>query len=271
MPPKRYFIAASGRDVVWTRAFTHELRTLGFDVWADFDSLSPGENWIDALRAEASSRDFIFIITPDAMRSQWVQLEINVALQAGRNLIPVVHTATDVGGVLGKRQLINVVNVSPQAAARLVSGTLEQADPAPVIARVTGVRVFLSHASEDTTFTKRLERDLSASSASVWVDYNDIPHGDFLRRINDGLSQCNWLVLVVSPAALNPDKDVIRQEVFTALGMIRTKEMHGVIPLVAEPFDIRDMPPLWRNLERYDAAQDYTAALNGLLRAFSLA
>lgn len=271
MPQQRYFIAASGRDVVWTRAFTYELRKLGFDVWADFDSLSPGANWIDALRAEAASRDFIFVITPEAMQSQWVQLEINVALQAGRSLIPVLHIPTDVGGVLGKRQLINVVGVSPQEAAQLASPKLAHTDPAPVIVQVPGVRVFLSHASEDTTFTKRLEGDLSHAGAAIWVDYNDIPHGDFLRRINDGLSQCNWLVLVVSPAALNPDKDVFRQEVFTALGMIRTKEMHGVIPIVAEAFDIRDMPPLWRNLERYDATQDYIAALRGLLRALELA
>lgn len=48
------------------------------------------------------------------------------------------------------------------------------------------------------------------------------------------------------------------------------KEMHGVIPIVAEACDIRDMP-LWRNLERYDATPDYAAALGGLLWTLNLA
>lgn len=270
MGAKQYFMAASHRDNAWTHGLVAELRRLGYDIWFDFDSLPPGGSFLEALQSQAQTRDFIFVVSPDSLASFWIQREITIALQAGRNLIPVLHVPTSLDGILANRQSIDATNAPPDVAARLVAKYLDRDDPAPVIRRMPGVRVFLSHATEDNGITKRVEQDLVKAGADVWVDYNEIAHGDFYRRINEGLSKSNWLVLVVTPSALRPDKDVIQEEVNAAKSMVRTQEMHGVIPFVVAPFDIRSMPPLWRNLERYDATEDYNAAFDKLAWALGL-
>lgn len=133
------------------------------------------------------------------------------------------------------------------------------------------VRVFVSHhhSPDEDAFTAHLVQRLQAAGADVWVDTDRIPSGDFVRKISEGLSGRQWLVLVMTPDALR--SPWVQSEVNAAYHQVNSGRMLGIIPVVAAPCDERDIPLLWANLQRYDATHDSHAALAGLLHALGLA
>jgi len=132
------------------------------------------------------------------------------------------------------------------------------------------VRVFISHhhSPEEDAFTARLVADLEAAGADVWVDDARITSGDFIKKINDGLTGRQWLVLVMTPDALR--SQWVQAEVNAALLQVRQGRMLGVIPLVAQPCNDADIPPLWSILNRYDASREYENARGRLFISLDL-
>jgi formylglycine-generating enzyme required for sulfatase activity len=132
------------------------------------------------------------------------------------------------------------------------------------------VRIFVSHhhSPEEDAFTARLVADLQSAGADVWVDIESIPTGSFVAKISEGLEGRQWLVLVMTPAALA--SPWVRSEVETALDEYHAGRMLGVIPFVMSPCTTQDIPVLWRKLQRYDATQEYVLARDSLLRALNL-
>ncbi|HYT42053.1 MAG TPA: hypothetical protein VEP90_06890 [Methylomirabilota bacterium] len=59
-------------------------------------------------------------------------------------------------------------------------------------------------------------------------------------------------------------------EVNAAFGLVKEKQMNGIILIVATSYDTNKMPPLWRQLHRYDATKNYQTALMGVLKALEL-
>jgi hypothetical protein len=102
----------------------------------------------------------------------------------------------------------------------------------------------------------------------VWVDLTEIQHDDFLKRINEGLKDREWLVLVMTPAALV--SPWVQLEVDAAHAQVIMRRMRGVIPVMAKPCQVEDIPPTWATLHRYDATRDYRQALTSLSRALGL-
>ncbi|WIG58165.1 MAG: hypothetical protein OJF49_000910 [Ktedonobacterales bacterium] len=126
-------------------------------------------------------------------------------------------------------------------------------------------RIFVSHSRKDDTFTLTFADDLRNTGAYVWVDMHDIREGDFLKRINEGLAKCDWLVLVETPHSLA--SDAVAMEVNAAQNRVLYGQMRGVIRLVAAARDPRTVQPLWATLQYYDATTDYPAAFAALLAA----
>ena len=62
----------------------------------------------------------------------------------------------------------------------------------------------------------------------------------------------------------------VQAEVNAALLQVRQGRMLGVIPLVAQPCNEADIPPLWATLQYYDAMRGYDTARGGLLSALGL-
>ena len=122
------------------------------------------------------------------------------------------------------------------------------------------VRVFVSHHHSPTedTFTRRLVEDLKRASADVWFDENDILSGNFAKKISDGLSGRQWLILVMTSEALK--SKWVQHEVEAAMGACNRGEMQGIIPIIAETCNENDVPLLWRVYHRLDATKDYTTA-----------
>lgn len=132
-------------------------------------------------------------------------------------------------------------------------------------------QIFVSHhhSAVEDIFTTRLVADLESAGADVWVDDARITSDDFIQKINEGLSGRQWLVLVMTPAALK--SPWVQAEVNAALNQVRKGRMFGVVPIVALPCDDVDIPPLLDALHRYDATSAYEPARDGLLRALNLA
>lgn len=130
------------------------------------------------------------------------------------------------------------------------------------------VRVFVSHSHKDGKFTDLLVSDLKAAGADVWVDSEEIASDDFISRINEGLRDRQWLVLVMTPDAISPRW--VNTEVNAALDRTHKGLMQGVIPFVAKACPEDQIPPLWGPLHRYDATAGYEKALAGLMRALGL-
>ncbi len=130
------------------------------------------------------------------------------------------------------------------------------------------VRIFVSHSHKDNEFTSRLVADLRTAGADVWVDTAEITYDDLIKRIDEGLSGRQWLVLVMSPDALR--SNYVRMEVNAALNRVMKDAMQGVIPVVARACRDDEIPPTWDVLHRYDATQDYALAFARLVRAIGL-
>lgn len=62
--------------------------------------------------------------------------------------------------------------------------------------------VFISYASSDRRFARRLARDLRAQGVTVWIDETGIRRGDdWRKKIEKAIKDCEHVLLVLSPAA----------------------------------------------------------------------
>jgi formylglycine-generating enzyme required for sulfatase activity len=128
--------------------------------------------------------------------------------------------------------------------------------------------IFVSYSRKDRDITQRLVSDLHQSGAEVWVDVDGIQSGNFMQAIDKALAACDWMVLVLSPNAIA--SDYVPQETYTALHRVQQGYMKAVIPVLVAACRPGSIPPQWDVLQRYDATQDYSAALAGVLRAVGL-
>jgi hypothetical protein len=129
-------------------------------------------------------------------------------------------------------------------------------------------RIFVSYSRKDRDITQRLVADLHRAGAEVWVDVDGITSGNFMQAIDEALVHCDWMVLVLSPHAL--DSKAVVQEVYSALRRVQQGFMKAVVPVLVAPCDPGSIPPQWDVLQRYDAIQSYDVALAGVLRAIGL-
>jgi toxoflavin biosynthesis protein ToxD len=129
-------------------------------------------------------------------------------------------------------------------------------------------RIFVSHSHKDEVFTERLVADLHLAGAEVWVDVAGLTHGNFMQRIDEALAQCEWMVLVLTPNAVA--SQYVKDEVYAALVRVTQGYMRDVIPVLAAPCAPGTIPPQWDAQHRYDATNDYSVALAGVLHAVGL-
>jgi hypothetical protein len=110
---RNIFISYSRRDQDFVQKLVKELENVGLNVWIDNKGLVPGtRNWEEAIReAIASSRIVIFVASPEARKSNYVQDEIAIAEMYSIPLIPVWASGDEwldcIPLGMGKIQFIN--------------------------------------------------------------------------------------------------------------------------------------------------------------------
>ncbi len=79
--PRQIFLSHARQDADFAHQLANDLRRHGWEIWLAPDSIRPGEKWVDAInRGLAESGVFLLAITPDAVRSKWVNSETSVAI-----------------------------------------------------------------------------------------------------------------------------------------------------------------------------------------------
>jgi len=116
----------------------------------------------------------------------------------------------------------------------------------------TAVRLFLSHASEDKAgFVEPLAQALKDNGFVVWYDKFVLTMGDsLLRKINEGLRECDYGVVVLSPA-------------FFAKQWPQS-ELDGLFALENEQRKV--ILPVWKDLTKAEVAH-FSPILAGRLAA----
>src|SRR5690348_15001974 len=91
----RIFVSHSHLDNNFVTKLAQNLRRVLSDetaVWYDVLGLHGGETWWDKILEELTARDvFMLVLSPDAMSSRWVRLEINTALNEGKFILPLLY------------------------------------------------------------------------------------------------------------------------------------------------------------------------------------
>lgn len=128
------FVAYSHRDAAEVYDEILELQTRGVNVTYD-DGISPGSVWSNVIADRIARCDwFVYFVSPDSVRSEYCQRELNFALEERRRVLPIYLRETEVpGGVrlnLTHRQAIKKHALSASAYRERVMAALRPGAPA---------------------------------------------------------------------------------------------------------------------------------------------
>ena len=95
------FISYSRKDQEFVTKLASDLNEKVAGVWFDQSDIQAGQKWRDQI-AEGirNCKAFILVLSPDSAASQYVQMEINLALEANKQIIPVVYRVVKLTGAL---------------------------------------------------------------------------------------------------------------------------------------------------------------------------
>lgn len=86
------FVSYSRRDQEFVTRLASDLDAHVAGVWFDQADIQAGEKWHDEiLEGIRECRAFILVLSPDAMRSKYVQEEVDAALKLGKPIFPVIY------------------------------------------------------------------------------------------------------------------------------------------------------------------------------------
>ena len=101
-------------------------------------------------------------------------------------------------------------------------------------------RIFISHTTADRpTFVDAFVERLRSHYLDTWFSPRDIPPGSWEQAIRDGLAECHWFLVVLTPNALQ--SDWVRTEVALALADRRyfdpDRGICRIVPVLAAACD----------------------------------
>ena len=121
----KVFLSHSSEDAESARRIAAHLVKEGFEVWNAEEEIQPGDNWAEVLGEALESSDaMVVLLSPAAVRSSWVQRDIDYALQSrdcAHRLIPVlVEQTADVPWILRRMQWIDLQPEPVEGLKRIV-------------------------------------------------------------------------------------------------------------------------------------------------------
>lgn len=124
------------------------------------------------------------------------------------------------------------------------------------------IRVFISYATQNTGFVDPLVERLRDHYIMTWYAPRHMPGGYFAENIHQALNECDWFIIVLSPAAL--ESKWVKMELDHAMAAPRF--YNQVIPLLAEPCDWITMHEQLGRYQLFDFVQNSKEAEARLLR-----
>lgn len=87
----KLFVSYSRKDSKTARRLIEALTQMGQDVWVDWEDIPPAADWLEQIfRGIEGSDAFIFIVSPDSIKSEVCNVEIGRAALNNKRIIPVV-------------------------------------------------------------------------------------------------------------------------------------------------------------------------------------
>ncbi len=122
--PKQIFLSHSAKDGAFANQLAQELRAEGWLVWIAPESINAGEKWVDAIqRGLDESGIFVLLTSPNAVESQWVKSETNVAIGLEHNgdmrVLPVTYKSASVPSLWNNYQAIPFTSINARSLDRL--------------------------------------------------------------------------------------------------------------------------------------------------------
>src|SRR5512139_4112476 len=85
------FISYSRKDINFARKLTDAFKGQNLDFWIDWEGIPPTVDWWKEIQQGIEQADiFLFLISPDSVKSKVCAQEIDHAVKNGKRLIPIV-------------------------------------------------------------------------------------------------------------------------------------------------------------------------------------
>lgn len=181
----RVFVSHSSLDNALALPIVMDLRReLGSEdaVWFDASGgLHAGDGWQQRIEHELTGRDvFVVLLSPNAVQAYWVRLEIALALQMKKVIVPVLLQTCEVSGFLTLIQHVSFVELSyPKAFDELVFAVHHGQTRMREVEQTAGIRLgppmevlpradrFIGRQGELEWVLERLRRRETASITSL--------------------------------------------------------------------------------------------------------
>src|SRR5689334_14406463 len=85
------FISYSRKDKVKAVRLYEDLKFRGLSAWIDFQDIQPGTAWSDEIgQAILESSHFLLLLSPEAIKSDYVRREYEYALEHNHDVLPLL-------------------------------------------------------------------------------------------------------------------------------------------------------------------------------------
>ena len=86
------FISYAREDIDFVRVLHSAFDKISRDVWVDWEGIPPTAEWFNEIRTAIEAADaFVFIISPDSIRSEVCNREISHAIEHNKRLVPILR------------------------------------------------------------------------------------------------------------------------------------------------------------------------------------
>lgn len=93
------FISYSRRDAEFVTRLASDLDAQVAGVWFDRSDIQLGENWHDEImEGIRNCKAFVLVLSPDSVESKYVREEVNMALELGKTIFPVIYRPAEWSG-----------------------------------------------------------------------------------------------------------------------------------------------------------------------------
>jgi WD40 repeat protein len=86
------FISYSRKDKRFARKLKDALESMEVDAWVDWEDIPHGADWREEIRKSIQASDgFVFILSPDSLKSKVCAEELDIAVSLNKKIVPVLY------------------------------------------------------------------------------------------------------------------------------------------------------------------------------------
>ncbi len=88
----KIFISYSRKDKLFVRKLNDAIDAADIDAWVDWEGIPLSSDWMAEITAAIEGGDaFVFVISPDSLKSQICQNELELGIKSNKKIIPVLY------------------------------------------------------------------------------------------------------------------------------------------------------------------------------------